>query len=387
VASGDAILVDEEYTDSVVYCPIGWARFCDTGTFYGAGLFDMLFGISREAERMMKSLFNNIRDMDRYGVMVLPQGSMNERTLLKDVGRGLRVMSYTPDPLNENFKPFVVQPYNAGDAPGKVAQFARTVMQQIAPIQDLIQEKGRVESATGLQFLDEQITRAMTNPSISIQRAFGNMYRAVTAKAVGEIVKSPRTIPVNNITLDLAGAVLDLDKSVVTFDQNPLPTVGHLTFTVRQINPRSEVARKEEAMGLLRAGLTDPIGLKLFSLREGLDFALWIDEEKGAYETIVQNILLLFGNGQDPGQVMLAPHMVRPDLQLRVLGAFMTSPTLSAASAEVQEEFKKFRDTMLRFMGQTLPQQVPTPEEAAAMGMQIQQQPPMPMMQGMMPNG
>jgi hypothetical protein len=79
--------------------------------------------------------------------------------------------------------------------------------------------------------------------------------------------------------------------------------------------------------------------------------------------------------------------MVRPDLQLRVLGAFMTSPTLSAASAEVQEEFKKFRDTMLRFMGQTLPQQVPTPEEAAAMGMQIQQQPPMPMMQGMMPNG
>jgi len=37
-------------------------------------------------------------------------------------------------------------------------------------------------------------------------------------------------------------------------------------------------------------------------------------------------------------------------------------------------------------MGQTLPQQIPTPDEAAAMGMQPQQQPPMPMMQGMMPN-
>jgi hypothetical protein len=226
----------------------------------------------------------------------------------------------------------------------------------------------------------------MTNPSISIQRAFGNMYRAVTAQAVGEIVKFPRTIPVNNVTLDLAGAVLDLDKSVVTFDQNPLPTVGHLTFSVRQINPRSEVARKEESMALLKAGLTDPIGLKIFSLKEGLDFAMWMDEEKGAYETIVQNILLLYGNGQDPGQIVVAPHMVRPDLQLRVLSGFMTSPLLSAASAEVQEEFKKFRDAMLRFMGQTLPQQIPTPDEAAAMGMQPQQQPPMPMMQGMMPN-
>jgi hypothetical protein len=192
---------------------------------------------------------------------------------------------------------------------------------------------------------------------------------------------------VNNVTLDLAGAVLDLDKSVVTFDQNPLPDVPHLTFTVRQINPRSEVARKEEAMALLKSGMTDPMAVKIFSLKEGLDFALWMDEDKGAYETIVQNILLLYGNGQDPGQIVVAPHMVRPDLQLRVLSGFMTSPLLSAASAEVQEEFKKFRDAMLRFMGQTLPQQIPTPDEAAAMGMQPQQPQQMPMMQGMMPNG
>lgn len=388
VASGNVILVDEDYSDTVMYCPIGWARFMDTGTFYGAGMFDLLFGISREAERMMKSLFNNIRDMDRYGVMVLPQGSMNERTVLKEVGKGLRVMSYTPDPLNENFKPFVIQPWNAGDAPGKVAQFAREVMQQISPIQDLLQEKGRVDSAPGLQFLDEQITRAMTNPSIGIQRAFGNMYRAVTAKAVGEIVKFPRTIPVNNVTLDLAGAIVDIEKSEVSFDKNPLPDVGHLTFTVKQINPRSEVARKEEAMAMLKAGLTDPIGLKMFALKEGLDFAMWMDEEKGAYESIVQSILQLYGNGENPGQVVLTQHMLRPDVQMRVLGAFMTSPVLAVASSEVKDEFRKFRDAMLRFMGQTLPQQVPTPEEAAAMGMQPPQaQPPMPMpMQGMMPN-
>lgn len=139
-------------------------------------------------------------------------------------------------------------------------------------------------------------------------------------------------------------------------------------------------------MALLRAGMTDPMGVKLFSLKEGLDFAMWMDEEKGAYESIIQNILLLYGNGQDPGQVVLTQHMLRPDLQLRILGAFMTSPVLTVASTEVQEEFRKFRDTMLRFMGQTLPQQVPTPEEAAAMGMQSPQVPPQMPMQGMMPN-
>lgn len=385
VCSGDVVLFDEEYNDSAMYCPIGWARFIDTGSFYGAGLFDLLFGISREAERLMKSLFNNIRDMDRYGVLVLPQGSMNERTLLKEVGKGLRVMSYTPDPLNENFKPFPITPFNAGDAPGKVAQFAREVMQQISPVQDLLQEKGRVDSAPGLQFLDEQITRAMTNPSVGIQRAFGNMYRSITAQAVANIVQFPRTIPVNYVTLDLAGAILDVENSTVSFDQNPIPQVGYLTFSVRQINPRSEVARKEEAMGLLKAGLTDPIGLKIFALKEGIDFAMWMEEEKGAYESIVQNILLLYGNGQDPGQVVLTQHMTRPDVQMRVLSAFMTSPTLSVASTEVKEEFRKFRDAMLQFMGQTLPQQIPTPDEAAAMGMQPQMGAQPPMMGGGMP--
>ena len=389
VTCGDEVLFDEEYKDVAMFCPIGFARFCDTGTFYGAGLFDLLFGISREAERMMKSLFTNIRDMDRYGVMVLPQGSMNERTLLKEVSKGLRVMSYTPDPLNENFKPFMIQPFNSGDAPGKVAQFARDVMQQISPVQDLIQEKGRVDSATGLQFLDEQITRAMTNPSMGLQRAFGNMYRSLTAQAVTEIVKFPRTIPVNNINLDLAGAVIDLENSTVSFEKNPIPDIGHLNFSVKEINPRSEVARKEEALNLLKAGLTDPIAFKIFALKEGLDFAIWMDEEKGAFETIVMHILQLYGNGQDPGQTILTQHMLRPDVQMRVLGGFMTSPILAIASSQVKDEFRKFRDTMLQFMGQTLPQQIPTPEEAAAMGMQQpqpgqqQQMPP----QGMMPNG
>ena len=389
VTCGDEVLFDEEYKDVAMFCPIGFARFCDTGTFYGAGLFDLLFGISREAERMMKSLFTNIRDMDRYGVMVLPQGSMNERTLLKEVSKGLRVMSYTPDPLNENFKPFMIQPFNSGDAPGKVAQFARDVMQQISPVQDLIQEKGRVDSATGLQFLDEQITRAMTNPSMGLQRAFGNMYRSLTAQAVTEIVKFPRTIPVNNINLDLAGAVIDLENSTVSFEKNPIPDIGHLNFSVKEINPRSEVARKEEALNLLKAGLTDPIAFKIFALKEGLDFAIWMDEEKGAFETIVMHILQLYGNGQDPGQTILTQHMLRPDVQMRVLGGFMTSPILTIASSQVKDEFRKFRDTMLQFMGQTLPQQIPTPEEAAVMGMQQpqpgqqQQMPP----QGMMPNG
>jgi hypothetical protein len=126
-------------------------------------------------------------------------------------------------------------------------------------------------------------------------------------------------------------------------------------------------------MGLLRAGLMDPDSFKLFSLKEGLDFALWIEEERAAYETGVQNILVLYGNGADPGQVILTQHNSRPDIQLRLLSAFMSSPTMTVASPEVQNAFADYRQSLMQFMGATLPPQVPSPEMAmGAMGPQAQ---------------
>lgn len=386
ICSGEYMIDDQDLSNTQTYCPIGFARFMDTGTFHGAGLFDLLFSINREMEKMLKSLFNNVRDLDRYGVVVMPQGSFNERSILREVGKGLRMISYQPDPLNEKFSPFVISPHNAGDIPGKTAQLAKQLMQSINPVQDLIAEKGRVDSATGLQFLDEQINKAMTNPTMGVAQAFGRVYRSVVANASRELMLSPKPIPVTSLDLDLAGAVIDFDRSEVSFKNNPIPNVSSLTFTVRQVNPRSEVARKQEAMQMLQAGLMDPDGLKLFALKEGLDFAIWMDENQSAYELVVQNILTLYGDGTQPGQIIITPHTSSPEFQIRVLSGFMSSPQMAKADPDVINEFKKYRESLMRFMGRTLPKTVPNPDNLAAMmeGMPQQQQPQMmpPQMQG-----
>ncbi len=365
ICSGDYLIDDQDLENTQTYCPIGFARFMETGTFHGAGLFDLLFSINREMEKMLKALFNNIKELDRYGVVVMPQGSFNERSVLREVGNGLRMISYAPDPLNEKFSPFMISPHNAGDIPGKTAAFAKQLMQGINPVQDLIAEKGRVDSATGLQFLDEQINRAMTNPTMGVVQAFGKMYRSMVSNASRELLLRPRPLPVKSLDLNLAGAIIDFDRSEVSFQNNPIPNVAHLTFSVRQVNPRSEVVRKQEAMQMLQAGLTDPDGLKLFALKEGLDFAMWLDEDQAAYEQVVQNILTLFGNGADAGQIILTPHTSRPELQLRVLSAFMSGPLISRADPTVIDEFKKYREAMIQFMGASLPAMVPNPDSAA----------------------
>ena len=137
---------------------------------------------------------------------------------------------------------------------------------------------------------------------------------------------------------------------------------------------------------MLQAGLMDPDGLKLFALKEGLDFAIWMDENQSAYELVVQNILTLYGDGTQPGQIIITPHTSSPEFQIRVLSGFMSSPQMAKADPDVINEFKKYRESLMRFMGRTLPKTVPNPDNLAAMmeGMPQQQQPQMmpPQMQG-----
>jgi hypothetical protein len=391
VTSGEYVIHDEDLEGREVYCPIGFARFMENGTFHGAGVFDLLFPLCREAEKLQKQLFKNIHDIDRYGVLVLPHGSFNANTMLRDVGKGLRVFPWEPDPISEGFRPFNITPFNSGDVPGKVSAFAVQQIDRLNPIRDLIAEKGRVDSATGLQFLDEQVNRAMNTPTAGVQAAWGDCYRAVLAGTVREVVFSPKTFTVDQLTLDLAGVVVDPETMAVSFEQNPLPSLSQLSFKIKDINPRSKVARKQEALQLQQQFQIDADTFMLFALKEGLDFAMWTDEHQSAYESVVRNCLLLYGDGKAPGQVVLTPQTTKPEMQIRVLNSFMAGPTMAVASAEVQNAFIEYHKTLMGFMGLVLPNALPNPDDMAMLGkldqqmaqLQGMQQPPAPQMQGM----
>lgn len=362
---GAYTIEDVDLTGHEVYCPIGFARFMDNGTWHGAGMFDLMFPLIREAEKLVKTLFENVRSIDRYGVLVLPQGSYNANTMLRDIGHGLRVVPWEPDPISEGFKPFSIQPFNSGDVPGKTAAFAHDLMDRVNPIRDLIQEKGRVDSAVGLSFLDEQINRAMSSPTFGISQAFGNAYRAIVSDASREIMLSPAPLPVGRLTTDLAGAVIDPVTMEVNFENNPLPNVSKLSFGIRQRHPRSEVARKQEALQMQERFQLDLDTFLLFSMKESLDFAMWSDEHQSAFEMVTRNILILYGDGESPGEIMITPDNSKPEFQMRVLVAFMSGPLLSVASVEVQNAFITFRHTLLDFSGLSLPQALPNPEDLA----------------------
>ena len=370
IKSGEYVIYDSknDYRDLEVYCPIGMSRLMDNGTFHGAGLFDLLFSLHRQMELMLKSLFNNIRDADRYGIVVMPSGQFNQRSALKDVGRGLRVLSWEPDVVDSGFRPFNISPFNSGDIPGKTAAFAREMLSSLSPWQDLLREKGRVESATGLGFLDEKIKGLMSNATRSVDAAWSCAHRAVLAAVAREVSASKKPLQIHDLNLELAGAVIDLEKESISFDQNPLPRMSSMTVTIRETNPISPLVRKQEAVELYQLpGFGDPQRFILFALKEGLDFAMDMESEKSAYESIVRTILVLFGNGEEAGEVILTPETASPDLQLQILSTFMSSPVMQVASPEVKDEFSRLKEFLLMSSGMALPQAVQNPDDIAMM--------------------
>lgn len=366
ITCGDYLIHDQDLSNKEAYCPIGFSRFMDCGSFHGVGMFDLLYGINRQMEFLLKSLFNNIRNADRYGIVVLPSGAYNERNALKDATNGLKVLSVAPEPLAEGFNPFTIAPFNSGDVPGRVAQFAKNLMDGISPIQDLANEKGRIDSMGGLQFLDEKLNEPMTNPTIGVASAWGTMYRSLCCRISDQVKISPRPIPVTRLTLDLAGAVIDPKEATVSFPDNPLPDVSRLSFSIKEASPKSKVARKEEAVSLLEKGVTDPDAFKIFALQEGLDFAMWLGEEQPAYETAVRNCLIAFGDGETPGEIIVTPYTSRPDIQARIVMSFMGSPRIAHASPDVHDALADLLDFLKQMQGLAPIQGLtPAPDEFA----------------------
>lgn len=367
VQSGEAILQDLDFSDTVAYPAVGVGRFMENGTFHGTGIFSLLYPIARQIEMNVKQLFQNTRDIDRYGIVVMPQGDMQMNSALRDIGKGLKVLPWDPDPLHQGFRPFSIQPFNSGDVPGKTAAFGNEIFDRLNPLQDLIAEKGRVDSAVGLAYLDEQISQSMSGPSAGVRKAFSECWRSVADRGVGLAVQSDAPVRVSSLSLDLAGVVLEQDRDEVTFHDNRVPDIYSLTFGVSEAAPRSQVARKQEALQLYEQQLSDPDALRLFAIEEGIDLATYMKEYEGSYYNIVRAILVLYGDGENPGQWVMTPTTSKASFQLRVLDAFLQGPAMTVASPEVHDEFSRFREWLLYQMGQVLPEGIPNPDDLVAM--------------------
>lgn len=370
VTSGEEEIRWEDYreTGEIAWCPIAFSNFIPNGTFHGSGMFDLCYSYSRELERLSEDLFRNVREMDRYPILVVPGGSINMRQIENAPGSGerMRYMLWNPE-LGERFNPTVLEPNNSGDIPGRTAMFAREALEAINPARDLIKEKGRVDSAVGLQMLQEKANETLTSPSSGLNQMMGDLYRSMVSQSLARMVLDGKKVRVTNLTLEMAGILIDENGEVSMGSDNPIPDLNSLHFDVREGQQRSPTILKQEGLEMIQAGVNDPDNFRIWCVRNNVPLPVDLGTEKSAVDTSILMLLRMFGDGQSPSPIPAwhTAHMANPAIQLKIVGEFLSSPIMQSASEEVVNEIQSYRQDLIMMLGMSLDNAVPLPEDVA----------------------
>lgn len=386
VKAGNAILVDKDFekqasTEKDFYLPplpIGVARYYYTGGFYGRAYVAPLIPINRESETMLTNLFRNMKDLDLFGILALPNSAgINVRQLKEKPDQGPRLLFYEPDYTVPQAQPFKIEPTNMGDFPGKVANFATQITDRLANQSPMMggEAPGRVDSASGLGMLWETNSQSRGAIAESIRGAYRIVYRAALAMAHTLLSDSPI---LQLATLDdaCAGVVIDPTTGSLSLEDNPLPLPDEVRVDIKDANPKFFQQRVETLIGMLKLGIITPREFRLRSYKEQLDLPVENKAELENYRKAVFNVVLLFNDGQTPGRAVGSEATDNPEIHLMVLTDFMAKPEFTLASQPVRAAFEQLKTQYEAMMG-GFPEQMPYPEdmpEAQQMAQKMAQQ-------------
>ncbi len=364
---GDKILLDENFEEQgvQVLCPLHVARHTDIGKMFARGFVAPLIPMNDQIEKLLGSLFKNIAELDMFGTLFVP-GSSGIDIKRWRTGPRPKVEKFEPDPLNPDMKPFTLAPSNTGLMPARVAEIASEAMEKLSGQGPIFQGQtsGRVDSAAGLGFLFNTGNISLALPANGLAEAFSGVY-ARMLQAAKDRLGPGETIEIATIDDAIAGVVIDPQTGQLRLAENPIPEPWLVNIDIRDRTPKDREVRKQELKELYGTGLVDATRFWISALEENLDMPgapkeLWETWRKATWQ-----IIMLFRDGQTPGNVDVGEHTQNPDIQLIKLQEFMNKIEYSLASEEVRAKFEMWKIDLEILAGQRFPAGLPSPEEIA----------------------
>ncbi len=373
---GRKILLDENYEKQgvQVLCPLHVARHTDIGKFFARGFVAPLIPMNDQIEKLMASVFKNIQELDNFGMLVIP-GSANLDIKKFKTGPRPKAISFDPDPMNPDLKPFSITPQNSGLLPVRAAEFAGQQLSKLSGQGPIFQGEtsGRVDSAAGLGFLFNTGNISLALPANGLAAAFSGVY-ARLLQAAKDRLGPGKTIEIATIDDAIAGVVIDPQTGEMRLSENPIPEPWTVTIDVRDRQPKDREILKQELKEGLSLGTVDPVRYWVTAFEENLEIPGAPKEIWETWRKAIWQIILLFRDGVTPGNVDIGEHTQQPDIQLIKLNEFMSKIEFSLASEEVRTAFETWKMDLEILAGTRFPSELPPPEEAAEVELAQQQQ-------------
>jgi len=378
VKVGNKIAHDTVFEGRGVPCPLRISRFTDTGRFYGRSWVGPMIPFNDRIEKMLETQFQNVTDLDSFGCLVaMSTSGINRRELQKKEKR--KVLIAEPDPVSPNREPvYKIDPYNTGDFPGKVANLALQIMNEMSGQGDVYsgQAPGRTDSAAALGFLFETGNVGVVATANSVADAWVGIYASMLSSAKLEL-GSEEGFKLPVIDEDMIGVSLKVEGNEVSIRDNPIPDPWEIKIEVKDRLPTSSQQRRQEALQMLQMGLLSPVQFEILNYRENLGFPIGSRSNWNAWRKAVYQKVLLFGDGKKPGPFLFDDgsgqslpinfEADNPDITLIVIQDLMSSPEFMHVSREIRGAFEKWKGLMETQKGQRLPQGLPDPSQLAMM--------------------
>ncbi len=353
-----------DYSQNRIYPPIQKTNDIDTGGFWGKSFVSTLLPMNVEMEYSIGRMFQNIQDIDAYGILMEPSTLGMPTEILRGQD-GIKRARFEPDYTVPELLPFNIKPANTGLWPIKAIQMGAELTDKIAnqPTELLGgSSPGRVDSQSALGFLYETSNTPLTPTAMSIADAVTKCYKAMLS-ILQMVWPNEKLVEVTMLDDSLAGIILDPKDGTVTLSNSVIPHPDEVNIGVKAMYPKSKEQAKMELMKSLELGIIDLFEYRIEVRKRGLELPAGNEIEWQNYRRAMLENVVLFGDGQESGEVTISETDM-PEVHLRILTAFMARPEFFAASTEVREAFNEHYHLHQDAMG-IMPQQAPYPEEGA----------------------
>jgi len=369
----------QEYKGEKRCPPISIARHTPVSGFWGRGYIDTLIPLNSEVEYMASQLFQNVTDMDAFGILAVPTTLGIPADVIHETRNGLKILNFEPDYTAPDLKPFAITPVNAGLAPGRTLEFAKALLdEQANQPKELLsgQAPGRVDNSAGLGMLMEASDTPLTAPAASVTAALIGCYRYILDH-VGKTWDPQQLIKISTLDDNIAGISIDPISGSLTLEENNIPHPDEVIITLASAISRSPAKDIMQLQESLKQGIIDPTEFRILVRKKNLDYPVGSELEWQNYRRATLENILLFGDGKKPNiQSVVISNRDVHKIHLMVLEPFMARPEFYLSSPEVRTAFEKHRKFHLDGMG-VYPDNLEYPEDAAGQqdeAMKAQQQ-------------
>jgi hypothetical protein len=360
-------LYRHDHTSEKYHMPIRVVRDTTVASFWGRSFIDQLIPMNNEIEYALSSLFQAVSDFDLYGVMLWPSnlGTPQEAIRGQD---GIKKIVYENDYTCPEMKPFNIEPAKMTGPQNQAIQIAVGLMDKLANQPTEMQQgraPGRVDSASGLAFLNETSGIPLAPTAKSIALGVGGIYRAML-RILKDKWNDQKVVRVSQLDDSLAGIVLDPDEGSISLDKNAIPYPDEITITVAS---RVPISKEQQKVELKEALTAQRITLEEYTFevrKKGLDLPVGMELEWQNYRRAMIENIILFNDGKTPGEIKVSDrdlHRVHEN----VLSTFMARPEFFTASVEVRDAFVEHYEEH-RVGGGGMPEEIPYAEDLMGEG-------------------